>query len=63
MRRESGATMTEYVLMVALIAIALVAAVIIFEGGLSGSLETSADCLDSLGSAGAVDCPGTENGG
>ena len=60
MRRESGATMVEYVLMVALIAIALVAAIVLFQGGLTDNLEGSTDCIESIKS-GAADCPGVGN--
>jgi Flp pilus assembly pilin Flp len=58
MKRESGATMVEYVLMVSLIAIALVAVILLFRGALSDNLEESADCLKSISTAGASDCPG-----
>ena len=62
MNRESGATMTEYVLMVALIAIALVAVIILFQGALSDSMEETADCVGSIASGGAGDCPGVGDG-
>ncbi|MCW8917686.1 MAG: hypothetical protein OQL08_02575 [Gammaproteobacteria bacterium] len=63
MKRESGATMVEYVLMVSLIAIALVASIILFRGAMTDNLEESVDCLEGIGSgAGAGDCPGaTQN--
>lgn len=57
MKRESGATMVEYVLMVALIAIALVAVIVLFQGGITDSLEESVDCMESI-KDGAGDCPG-----
>ena len=57
MKRESGATMAEYVLMVALVAIALVAAVMLFEGALTGSLENTTDCVGSIAAGDAADCP------
>ena len=57
MRRESGATMAEYVLMVALVAIALVAGVMLFEGALTESLENTADCMGSITDGDAADCP------
>ena len=61
MRRESGATMVEYVLLVSLIAIALVAAIMFFRGGVDENLGGSVNCLESIRS-GAGDCPGvTDN--
>lgn len=61
MRRESGATMVEYVMLVSFIAIALVAAIVLFRGGLNENLGESVDCLESIKS-GAGDCPGvTDN--
>lgn len=62
MNRESGATMTEYVLMVALIAIALVAAIVLFQGALKGSLGDSVDCVSSISGGSAEDCPGVDGG-
>ena len=63
MRRESGATMTEYVLMVSLIAIALVVAIVLFQGALTDNLADSADCISGIagGNAGG-DCPGSGAG-
>lgn len=58
MKRESGATMTEYLLMVALVAIALVAAVILFEGALTGSIQDTVNCMDSIGNGTVAECPG-----
>ena len=59
MKHESGVTMVEYLLMVALIAIALVVAVVIFQGGVSDSFTKSTDCIESIkGGGGAQDCPG-----
>lgn len=58
MKRETGATMVEYVLMVSLIAIALVAVIILFRGAMVDNLDESTDCLKSISSAGANDCPG-----
>lgn len=64
MKRESGATMVEYVLMVSLIAIALVASIILFRGALSDNLDKSADCLESIKSgANGGDCPGVAANG
>lgn len=58
MKCESGATMVEYLLMVALIAIALVAVIILFQGALSGNLGESADCIRSIASGNGTDgCP------
>lgn len=57
MKRESGATMVEYVLMVSLIAIALIAAIVLFQGGVSNRIEGSVDCMESIAD-GAVNCPG-----
>ncbi len=58
MKRQSGATMTEYVLMVALIAIALVAVIIMFQGALLDNLGESVDCVSSIAGGGVGDCPG-----
>ncbi len=58
MKRESGATMTEYLLMVALVAIALVAAVILFQGAVTGSIQDTVNCMDSIGDGTAAECPG-----
>lgn len=49
--------MVEYLLMVALIAIALVAAVMLFQGALTDNVEDTANCLDSLKNR-ANECPG-----
>jgi Flp pilus assembly pilin Flp len=57
MKRESGATMTEYLLMVALVAVALVAAIVLFEGALTGSLQDTVNCMDSIGGGTAAECP------
>jgi Flp pilus assembly pilin Flp len=57
MKRESGATMVEYVLMVSLIAIALVAVIILFRGALNDNLGGSVDCLQSI-KTDSGDCPG-----
>lgn len=57
MKRESGATMVEYVLMVSLIAIALVAVIILFRDAMNDNLGGSVNCLESIKS-GAADCPG-----
>ena len=63
MRQEVGATMVEYTLIVALIAIAVIVGVLLFQGGLTENLGESADCVGSLKS-GATDCPGVAaNGG
>ena len=62
MNRESGATMTEYVLMVALIAIALVAVIVLFQGALIDSLGGSVDCVSSISGGSAGDCPGVGGG-
>jgi Flp pilus assembly pilin Flp len=58
MKRESGATMVEYVLMVSLIAIALVAVIILFRGAITDNLDESTNCLKSINASGANDCPG-----
>ena len=62
MNRESGATMTEYVLMVSLIAIALVAAIVLFQGALKDNLSDSADCISGIAGGNAGDCPGAGGG-
>jgi Flp pilus assembly pilin Flp len=62
MKRESGATMVEYVLMVSLIAIALVVSIILFRGAMTDNLGESVDCLESI-KAGAGDCPGVPANG
>lgn len=58
MNRQSGATMTEYVLMVSLIAIALVAAILLFQGALRDNFGESVDCVSSISGGGTDDCPG-----
>ncbi len=58
MNRQSGATMTEYVLMVSLIAIALVAAILLFQGALRDNLGESADCVSSISGGSTENCPG-----
>ncbi|MEN8169072.1 MAG: hypothetical protein ABFS08_02485 [Pseudomonadota bacterium] len=59
MKRESGVTMVEYVMLVTLIAVALAATVMFFQRGVSENLGESVDCLESIGDGGgAVDCPG-----
>jgi Flp pilus assembly pilin Flp len=61
MKRESGATMVEYVLMVALIAIALVASIILFRGALNDNLGESVDCLEGVAAGSGNNCPGVNN--
>ncbi len=56
MKRESGATMAEYILMVALIAIALVAGVALFQGALTGTVNDTVDCMSSISAGSAGDC-------
>lgn len=58
MKRESGATMTEYVLMVSLIAIALVASIVLYQGALKDNLNESKDCISGIASGNPEDCPG-----
>lgn len=58
MRRERGATMTEYLLLVTVIAIALIVMILLFQGALSGNLEDSVDCVTSAIGTGVDDCPG-----
>ena len=58
MKYEQGATMVEYVLMVALVAIALVVGVVLFQGGITNSVEEATDCMESIQGGGAADCPG-----
>jgi len=58
MKRQSGATMVEYLLMVTFIAIALIAVIILFQGSLSDNVGESANCLQSINTSGASDCPG-----
>lgn len=60
MKRESGATMVEYVLMVSLIAIALIAAIRLFQLGVSDRLDEGVTCLQSINEEGGTDCPGVE---
>ncbi len=63
MKREGGATMVEYLIMVAGIAIALVAVIVIFQQVLSDNVQDSVDCVSSAIDAGAEECPGVENSG
>ena len=58
MRTERGATMTEYLLLVTVIAIALILMILLFQGALSGNLEDSVGCVTSAIGADADDCPG-----
>ena len=51
---ESGATMVEYAIMVALIAIAVTVAVIAIQGALNSAFNTVANCIKSGGNA--TDC-------
>jgi pilus assembly protein Flp/PilA len=48
--RERGATLVEYALLIALIAIACVVAVQFFAGGTKGALNTSGSSIFGVGS-------------
>lgn len=50
--------MVEYILMVALIAIALIATIIVFQGALSDNVDESLDCLQSISGKTVEGCPG-----
>ncbi len=56
---ESGATMVEYAIMVALIAVAVAAAVIILEGNISMMFQEVAECIQSPSTANACVIDGT----
>ncbi len=58
MKREVGATVTEYALLVAGIAVALVAVFLLLQGALTESLNESADCVESAITSEAENCPG-----
>ena len=49
---ESGATMVEYAIMVALIAIAVTVAVIAIQSALSAAFNSVANCIKSGGNTG-----------
>lgn len=58
LKRQQGATMAEYVLLVALIAIAVIVSVIALEGSLSDNLDATSDCVTSVVGGSADNCPG-----
>ena len=60
MRQESGATITEYLIMVAGIAVALVAVILLFQEALTGSYTETSECVQSAMTSDAEDCPGAE---
>ena len=46
-RDEDGVTMIEYALLAALIAVALIATIVILEGGIKAVFTKIADCLNA----------------
>ncbi len=59
MRRETGATTTEYALLVTFIAVAVVTGILLFRGSLSDSYKESLECVEGVAAQGRIeDCPG-----
>ena len=58
MRRETGATTTEYALLVTFIAVAVVTGILLFRGAVSDSLGGAAECVEGVAGGGVEDCPG-----
>jgi Flp pilus assembly pilin Flp len=59
--KQQGATMVEYSIMVAFIAIAVAVTVILVKGALIERYEEVSDCVASIADGrNAADCPGAE---
>jgi Flp pilus assembly pilin Flp len=59
--KQQGATMVEYSIMVAFIAIAVAVTVILVKGALIERYEEVSDCVASIADGSqAADCPGAE---